>query len=1104
MVHSTWPDWALCENHKPRIKPYCQFNTFARLMETTAGADAIWRGQEVASMTDDEQVKLVQKILDKFINVHGPDASSELRVRAWWDRLIARGGRLKLWTIPVLPLRARIAPAKPVLARSDFGILDAYREIEDGFWSILKAGIPDDKLAPAAFVSAMLCSRLAAQTPLLAISRMTAACVRSIGAELGVRLQTALPGSSDLKSEQVWHVDCVTATLLARWINTTRNLGASDAALYCPFALSSAVKEGQQLHRTIDKALASLGLPEMSASDFLRGVQVSQMLEAPGYLVNYRCNERVSQSLPWEVISRINGLTAKDDSSAAAGAGDAPEGSAESSIESIAVDLSFAGGVGPGDPAFVPMGGKFDYQAESDVQYFFLKKVQAKLTQAGDAVKDVKSLINSHASQLWPITSHLAYWILWRRGNPLIEDDPTSGIKPVEESSVLRYLSAIGHHLLAVVGMENLLDSDVEDVELSYEQAATRVRSAQELPVFWRCIRSFHTFLMLHGMAAVAFEELDGYSSSWSGPSVSNVVTEEEFEVFKRQALHSCNGVVDCPSMQVLLVAVLGFRCGLRRREVQMLLTHHILAGREPWIAVRENILATLKSRSASRRLPLYILLPADEKKLLIDYFTMRREKLGGKIGLLFCQTDTPMVPLSQHLLFDPVTQCFQQILGSRGPAFRFHHFRHSFSNRIFLLLLAADTPELLQESSRFLSHCGIDAERAFILKDTIFPRMPGAPRDATGKILYLTSYLLGHLSPQTTLRYYLHFLDWLSMRHADLHLADKLAEFSGPELTELCSLSSSMARSSTYAGLRDDPVAFLHKFVSIRLPSDLRLAPAKAGGVSQLNSRTGTAGEPINLSGVFAKLAKVRLATPTEMMLALNAALAILDRAHWCELAGIESAFSRLQRNHCIAMDSLYELCLTYRRLFDRRKSSSDRSTPVEGAPHYILDRQEFWRILTTTTNAFGNAKNRESLRAASRALIDSRNSPQVSTLRFDKSKSDILLVAQGLECMGIPRDEMMMEVRVAAKDEIRPEVSALGTQCATWGLTVKNTSYAGDKCIRAGGVVSLTWGHPNNSLHKGQAANRWSVKQGQTQGLNFGALWVVLAQAATTARQS
>ena len=60
--------------------------------------------------------------------------------------------------------------------------------------------------------------------------------------------------------------------------------------------------------------------------------------------------------------------------------------------------------------------------------------------------------------------------------------------------------------------------------------------------------------------------------------------------------------------------------------------------------------------------LDLYLLIPEDELALLTAHYELRMNELKGQQGLLFCDSALPMVPLSQSIIFDPITQCFVSV----------------------------------------------------------------------------------------------------------------------------------------------------------------------------------------------------------------------------------------------------------------------------------------------------------------------------------------------------------------------------------------------------------------------------------------------------------
>jgi len=104
-------------------------------------------------------------------------------------------------------------------------------------------------------------------------------------------------------------------------------------------------------------------------------------------------------------------------------------------------------------------------------------------------------------------------------------------------------------------------------------------------------------------------------------------------------------------------------------------------------LLVRASMLATLKTLSAKRRIPLWSVMPEFELQILMGYWKYRREHIHIADALFFSYLQTPTIPMPQSLLFDPVSKSFQVILGNRTPAFRFHHLRHSFANWMLLAL---------------------------------------------------------------------------------------------------------------------------------------------------------------------------------------------------------------------------------------------------------------------------------------------------------------------------------------------------------------------------------------------------------------------------------
>lgn len=130
-------------------------------------------------------------------------------------------------------------------------------------------------------------------------------------------------------------------------------------------------------------------------------------------------------------------------------------------------------------------------------------------------------------------------------------------------------------------------------------------------------------------------------------------MTENEFGRFKE----SLNAETDRDAgTMVLLARTLAYRAGLRRRETQMLRIQDIHPGPEPFLLIRPSRLASLKTNSSKRRMPLRPLLPSDELEALMAFRAKRIDQVGS--GKLACSSQI-RARLGRHRLsrvIDPVT----------------------------------------------------------------------------------------------------------------------------------------------------------------------------------------------------------------------------------------------------------------------------------------------------------------------------------------------------------------------------------------------------------------------------------------------------------------
>ena len=213
------------------------------------------------------------------------------------------------------------------------------------------------------------------------------------------------------------------------------------------------------------------------------------------------------------------------------------------------------------------------------------------------------------------------------------------------------------------------------------------------------------------------------------------------------------------------LVLTLGFRCGLRRGEVQKIQLRDLSGVCEPelehpQLLVRPSAFGSVKTNAAIRRLPLSILL-TEEELTELRYWTQQRlsEQVAPRpMELLFSECHQSHRMLSSLELFEPIQQAMQMASGTK---LRFHHLRHAFTTFTGLRLLESAPGALMREE------WALDDEGKIVMphwgKDFSALADLASAGSATGKRLWLLGQWCGHATPGETLRSYSHLVDWVS-----------------------------------------------------------------------------------------------------------------------------------------------------------------------------------------------------------------------------------------------------------------------------------------------------------------------------------------------------
>lgn len=506
--------------------------------------------------------------------------------------------------------------------------------------------------------------------------------------------------------EKRWFPDPITETLLVAQPMTPAIEWANPTWLWANDSLESCLRAYyREADWTKDRPL--------SLTDLITATKDFLGLEIPSYLVEYAESSPISTSLSHASWSRLLGLE-------------------------------------------VPETDKKEPTIETEPSYVSPVLVQLHATLESPPTKELdaclKTLLEETPEDARPIETMLIDWV-----RDLLHLGSSRG-KQVSAKRAKRLLYDVGYRLVNVCGELSpwLLDeeelADLEDQLLANAGGPSNRRNvAKSVAELWH-------FLDLRREEQTSKNRLDTIIRQHV-PVDANIVTPDEYTralELQEQSTVLRRRHPDYPEIAQLLT-ILGYRCGLRRSEAFFLRMADVIAGRKPEILIRPYKDRQLKSSASQRKIPLYALLSDDELRLFLNWVTYRQKTITGDVkarsnAKLFGINDD-FDDKALRWVYTEIHETLREASGYDGA--RYHWLRHTFGTRLVFGLLTTDDWSLSQSPLRnTLSSWIEDGNR---LRQALLPR-----DHPTRKLLYLISSLLGHSSPEVSLKHYIHCQDLL------------------------------------------------------------------------------------------------------------------------------------------------------------------------------------------------------------------------------------------------------------------------------------------------------------------------------------------------------
>lgn len=553
---------------------------------------------------------------------------------------------------------------------------------------------------------------------------------------------------SKARAVRRWFPDPVTSILLFRWYR--RHGKAWPDCGFKPHYDIELCLAAFLSWLPVPNALRLPGLPseENGRPRIMRWLQDHACREAakdyPGFLIDYAKSLECGPSLQREAWLRLQtGLIARSkiDSQPKQGASAGINFGGEKSIPTQA-------SLNPNDIA------KDHKQILSDLRSCLTKRQSDRGAErsTSSAINALEHFLRVH--QHGPVILILvAQWLLHRLRHTVL------GERKLKTSSAKRYLQTTGRSLiLATWRNPNFATYDAEDWTDVYERAINLSPSTHERSFRRQRLAEFHDWLY----KSYSVPQVNLNSESAIPRNVdANILTPSEYSrarawlgrISNRRQASVCS-----------LVLTIAFRCGMRRKEVQLLRLRDLEGVMEPGfnkpsVKVMNQPGLTQKSQSSVRRYPAWLLFPDEELHELRRWVIQRKQELGGEVpnAYLFSMEGRPSSAVDDNYCFTLVTRAMRAASGD--PAIRFHHNRHSFATLTFLRLLEHEPGELIPEQwvmddtgKPLLPHWGEDYSRLAEL---------GRADAPTQTHLWELCTWCGHLSPGETMATYSHLIDW-------------------------------------------------------------------------------------------------------------------------------------------------------------------------------------------------------------------------------------------------------------------------------------------------------------------------------------------------------
>lgn len=431
-----------------------------------------------------------------------------------------------------------------------------------------------------------------------------------------------------------------------------------------------------------------------------------------------------------------------------------------------------------------------------------LRMIQAifKVKVGKRSAKTAFDEIQAQTNQLMPMLSPNYQLILeWALSLLQVNKQNRFTVSPLE---ILNKIYSFARLLVGCAETLEIKQLSTDERGQLYQQVFSLAVSDRNRNTLQYILRRFNSWLeQTYHLPAIQDKEGTFGNPKMTDMTVNaNLIHFDEYSAIKSYLIQQTTESPDNRLYPLMLIAlILGFRCGLRSKEVFFLkIADFIDCRHSPQLVIRESEERSLKTQNAKRTFVLNQFLEQDEIEILTSWYQQTYQQIKQlqpkkkatskelespdlfREGFLLYLTIPSLVPIQISKIKTPLIKIVQHFC--QDQSLKFHHLRHSFASWHFLSMVIS---EFDLEIGKHFDHLPKTKQWLSLAHKRKLRQLPTQLKSK--KYGFWLQDKIGHGSFSTTLEHYIHTCDIAMMLYLQ-----KEAPISIQELNKLSGISIS------------------------------------------------------------------------------------------------------------------------------------------------------------------------------------------------------------------------------------------------------------------------------------------------------------------------